>query len=122
MTLRADGVTRPVEVYALGFRGRVSGVTPEQSERRRALERFIELAGDAGALGDDVAARSERRYEPIALVVRVELANASDGETHARPLGDLAGAECTVHTGADLAKALDLARTAHDGDAARERA
>ena len=34
----------------------------------------------------------------------------SDGETHAWPLGDLAGAECAVHTGADLARALDVAR------------
>ncbi len=117
MTVRAGGVTRRVDVYALGFRGRVSGVTPEQNERRRALDRFIELAGDAGALGDDVVAGSERRYEPGALAVLVEPADASDGETHAWPLGDLAGTECAVHTGADLARALDAARTAHEGDA-----
>ena len=34
VTVRADGITRRVDVYALGFRGRVSGVTPEQSEQR----------------------------------------------------------------------------------------
>jgi hypothetical protein len=116
VTVRADGVTRRVDVYALGFRGRVSGVTPEQSEQRDRLQQFIELAGDAGALGDDVVAGSERRYEPTAFAVRVEPANASDGETHAWPLGDLAGAECAVHASADLARALDVARTAHEGD------
>jgi hypothetical protein len=117
VTVRADGITRRVDVYALGFRGRVSGVTPEQSEQRDRLQQFIELAGDAGALGDDVVAGSERRYEPTALAVRVEPADASDGETHGWPLGDLAGAECAVHRGADVARALDVARTAHEGDA-----
>lgn len=117
VTVRATGTTRQVEVYALGFKGRVSGVTPEQSENRDRLERFVELSGDAGALGDEVVAGSERRYEPTALAVRAEPANASDGDTHAWPLGDLAGTECAVHTGADLARALDVARTAHEGDA-----
>jgi hypothetical protein len=116
VTVRADGITRRVNVYALGFRSRVSGVTPEQSEQRDRLQQFIELAGDAEAFGDDVVPQTERRYEPTALAVRVEPADASDGETHAWPLGELAGAECAVHTGADVARALDVARAAHDGD------
>jgi hypothetical protein len=117
VTVRVDGRTRRVAVYALGFKGRMSGVTPEQSENRRRLEQFVDLAGDTGALGDAIVAGSEQRYEPGALAVLVEPANASEGDTHAWPLGDLAGAECAVHTGADLATALDVARTAHEGDA-----
>ena len=117
MTVRADGVTRRVDVYALGFRGRVSGVTPEQSERDRRSSGSSSWPATPDAFGDDVVAGSERRYEPTALAVLVRPSDTTDGETHAWPLGDLAGAECAVHTGVDVARALDVARTAHDGDA-----
>ena len=93
MTVRADGVTRRLEVYALGFKGRVSGVTPEQSENRRRLEQFVDLVGDAGALGDDVVAGSERRYQPTALAALARPSETTDGDTHAWPLGDLAGTD-----------------------------
>jgi hypothetical protein len=116
VTVRTDGRTRQVEVYALGFKGRVSGVTPEQSENRDRLERFIELTGDAGAFGDDVVAGSEQRYEPSALAVLVRPSDATDGDTHAWPLGDLAGTECLVLGGSDTTTVLDAARTAHEDD------
>ncbi|MFL6243303.1 MAG: hypothetical protein ACJ73V_09805 [Acidimicrobiia bacterium] len=119
VTVRADGRTRQVDVYALGFTGRVSGVTPEQSQRRRGLERLIELAGDAGALGHDVVAASERRYDPTAVAALVRRSDATDvgGETHAWPLGDLAGTDCVVLTGDDVPTVTDSARTAREGDA-----
>jgi hypothetical protein len=117
VTVRAEGVIRQVEVYALGFKGRVSGVTPEQSERRRTLERFIELAGDAGALGDDVVPGSTRRYHPSAVAVLARPTDATDGDMHAWPLGDLAGTDCVVLSGIDATTALDAARTAREGDA-----
>jgi hypothetical protein len=117
VTVRADGVTRRVDVYALGFKGRVSGVTREQGERRRALERFIELAGDAGALGDDVVHGSTRRYDPAAVAVLVRPSDTTDGDMHAWPLGDLAGTDCVVLSGIDATTALDAARTGREGDA-----
>jgi hypothetical protein len=117
VTVRTDGRTRQVEVYALAFKGRVSGVTPEQNENRDRLERFIELTGDAGALGDDVVAGSERRYEPTALAVLVRPADASDDDTHAWPLGDLAGTDCVVITGSNLAAVVGAARTAREREA-----
>jgi hypothetical protein len=114
VAVSVGGTTRRVAVYALNFS---DGVTAEQRENRQRLERLIQHAGDPDAQRPVVVPGSERRYEPTALVVRVEPANASDGETHAWPLGDLAGAECAEHTRADLARALDVARTAHEGDA-----
>ena len=117
VTVRTDGRTREVEVYALSFKGRVSGVTPEQSENRDRLERFIELTGDAGAFGDDVVPGSERRYEPEALAVLVRQSDATDGDTHAWPLGDLAGMDCVVLSGSDLGTVIAAARTAREGDA-----
>jgi hypothetical protein len=113
--VRADGTTRQVEVYALGFKGRVSGVTPEHMENRRRLEQFIQRAGDSDALGDAVVPGSTRRYEPEALAVRIEPFLA-DLETERRdwPLGDLAGTECAVVAGGDLAAVLDAARTARE--------
>jgi hypothetical protein len=117
VTVRADAGTRQVEVYALGFKARVSGVTPEQSENRDRLEQFVDLVGDAGALGDEVVPGSERRFEPGALAVLVRQSDATDGDTHAWPLGDLAGTDCTVYTDGDLATALDAARGAREGDA-----
>jgi hypothetical protein len=116
VTVRTDGRTREVEVYALGFKGRVSGVTPEQSENRDRVERFIELTGDAGALGDDVVVGSERRYEPTALAVLARPSETTDDDTDAWPLGDLAGTGCTIFTGDDLGVLLDAARDAHEGD------
>jgi hypothetical protein len=115
VTVRADGTTRQVEVYALGFKGRVSGVTPEHMENRRRLEQFIQRAGDSDALGDAVVPGSTRRYEPEALAVRIEPFLA-DLETERRdwPLGDLAGTECAVVAGGDLAAVLDAARTARE--------
>jgi hypothetical protein len=117
VTVRVDGGTRQVAVYALGFKGRVSGVTPEQRENRRRLEQFVDLVGDAGSLGDGVVAGSEQRYEPGALAVLVRPLDASDGDTHAWPLGDLAGTGCLVLTGGDATTAIAAARGTSDGDA-----
>jgi hypothetical protein len=117
VTVRADGATHRVSVYALGFTGRVSGVTPEQSQNRRRLQRFIERAGDPGALGGDVVPGSTRRYEPTAIAALVHPSDTTAGATHAWPLGDLTGTECTVYEGAELATVLDVARTAREGDA-----
>jgi hypothetical protein len=89
VTVRADGVTR----------------------------RFIELAGDAGALGDDVVHGSTRRYDPAAVAVLVRPSDTTDGDMHAWPLGDLAGTDCVVLSGIDATTALDAARTAREGDA-----
>lgn len=113
VTVRADGRTRQVEVYALGFKGRVSGVTPEQSERRRALERFIELAGDA----DDAVPGSARRYHPAAVAVFVRPSDTTGSDVHAWPVGDLAGTDCVVFSNSDATTMLDAARTAREGDA-----
>jgi hypothetical protein len=116
VTVRAGGITRQVDVYALGFKGRVSGVTPEQSENRRRLEHFIGLAGDSGALADVVVPGSERRYEPAVLAVLVRPSDSTDGDARTWPLGDLAGIDCGVYTGSDLATVLDVARGAREGD------
>ncbi len=117
VTVRADGATHRVSVYALGFTGRVSGVTPAQSENRRRLQRFIARAGDPGALGGDVVPGSTRRYEPTAVAALVQPSDTTDGATHAWPLGDLSGTECTVYEGVNLATVLEAARTAREGDA-----
>jgi hypothetical protein len=116
VTVRADGVTRRADAYALGFKGRLSGVTPEQSDNRRRLERFIEQAGDVDALRDDVVPGSERRYEPTALGVLVRPSVVTDTETRDWPLGDLAGTDCVVLTGAEAATASAAARGTSDGD------
>jgi hypothetical protein len=107
VTVRANGVTRRVKVYALGFKGRVSGVTPEQMENRRKLDEFIELAGEPGGT---------RRYEPSGLAVLVRPSDASQGETRGWPLGVLAGTECVVLEGSDVTTALEAARDAREGD------
>jgi hypothetical protein len=116
VTVRAGGITRQVDVYALGFKGRVSGVTPEQSENRRRLEQFIGLAADPGALADVVVRGSQRRYEPAAFAVLVRPSDSTDEDARTWPLGDLAGIDCGVYTGSDLATVLDLARVAREGD------
>jgi hypothetical protein len=54
VSLRLDGRTRTVDVYALNFS---DGVTAAQRENRRRLTNFIELAGDPGA----IAPRRRRR-------------------------------------------------------------
>ncbi|HKH26583.1 MAG TPA: hypothetical protein VKB11_05530, partial [Acidimicrobiia bacterium] len=110
VTVRAGSTTRQVEVYALGFKGRVSGVTPEHSENRRRLQQFIQLAGDPGALDEEVVRDSERRYEPAALAVLVRPSDSTEGDTRAWPLGDLAATDCTVYTDGDLGTVLDAAR------------
>jgi hypothetical protein len=117
VTVHADGVTRRADAYALGFKGRLSGVTPEQDENRRRLERFIEQAGDVAALRNDVVSRSERRYEPGAIAVLVRLSDATGTDTHAWPLGDLAGTDCVVFTGSDLGSVVAAARAAREGEA-----
>jgi hypothetical protein len=117
VTVRANGVARRVDVYALGFTGRVSGLTPEQSALRRRLEQFIDRAGDAGTFGDDLVPGSERRYEAAALAVLVRPKEATDADVHAWPLGGLAGTDCVVLTGADAATATAAARGTSDGDA-----
>lgn len=116
VTVLVDGRTRRVEVYALGPTGRVSGVTPEQSEHRRRLEQLIDRAGDPDAQRAVVVPGSEQRYEPTALAVLVRPSGPTDGDVHAWPLGDLAGTDCIVLTGADVATALTAARSAHEGD------
>jgi hypothetical protein len=111
VTVRAGGATYRVDVYALGFD---DGLTAAQRENRKRLQQFIELAGDADALRDVVVAGSTRRYEPSALAVLIRPSDATEGETHDWPLGDLAGAQCVVFRGADLAAVLDAARTARE--------
>jgi hypothetical protein len=117
VTVRAGGTTRQVDVYALGFEGRVSGVTPEQSENRRRLEEFIQHASDPGALGDAVVPGSERRYNPTALAAFARPSDSTDGNVHAWSLGDLAGTDCAVFMSGELATVLDAARGAREGDA-----
>jgi hypothetical protein len=116
VTVRVDGRTRRVEVYALGFKGRVSGVKPEQRERRRRLEQLIDRAGDADAQRPVVEPGSERRYEPTAVAVLVRPSDSTDGDVHAWPLGDLTGTDCLVLSGDDVATAVAAARTARAGD------
>jgi hypothetical protein len=116
VTVEVGGRTRRVDVYALGFKGRLSGVTPEQSEHRRQLERVVQRAGDPDAQRPDVVPGSERRYEPGALAVLVRQSDSTDGDVHAWPLGDLAGTDCVVLTGPDVATATAAARGTKDGD------
>jgi hypothetical protein len=59
--------------------------------------------------------RGEPRYEPTALAVLVRSSDATDGDTHAWPLGDLTGTDCVVLTGADVATASAAARGTNDG-------
>jgi hypothetical protein len=113
VTVRVDGRSRTVEVYALDFSDEL---TAEQRENREQLTKFIELAGDPDALPPVVEPGSTRRYEPVALATLVRPSDSTDGDTHAWPLGDLAGADCGVHTGRDLATVLDAARRAREGD------
>jgi hypothetical protein len=112
VTLRVDGTNAEVEVYALSFD---DGLTVEQRENRRRLQQFIGFAGHAHGVGVHVMPGSTRRYEQEALGVRVE-PFLSDVKTEERqwPLRDLAGTECEVFRGAELAAVLDAA------DGARE--
>ncbi|HEV8207022.1 MAG TPA: hypothetical protein VGR04_10085 [Acidimicrobiia bacterium] len=113
VSLRLDGRTRTVDVYALNFS---DGVTAVQRENRRRLTNFIELAGDPGALLPVVVAGSTRRYAAAAIAVLVRPSDATNGDTHAWPLGDLAGTDCVVLNGGEAGTALDAARAAHEGD------
>jgi hypothetical protein len=110
VTVRVDGRTRQVDVYALGFD---DGLTAEQRENRRRLQQFIGAAGHPHAVGVLVVPGSARRYEPEALAVIVETF-LPDIETEERdwPLGDLAGTTCAVFRDDDLAAVLDAARGA----------
>ena len=117
VTVHAQGVTRRVAVYALGFRGRVSGVTPQQHARRRRLEQLVERAGDAAAFGDGLVRGSERNYEASSLAVLVRPSETTDGDVHPWPLGDLRGTDCVALTGADATSAIAAARGTSDCDA-----
>jgi hypothetical protein len=114
VTVRVDGRARTIDVYALNFS---DGVTAAQRENRGRLTNFIELAGDPGALLPVVVPGSTRRYDPVAVAVLVRPSDTTDGDTHAWPLGDLAGTECFVLGGSDAAAVLEAARTAREGDA-----
>ena len=107
VTLRVDGTKAEVQVYTLSFD---DGLTVEQRENRRELQQFIGFVGHAHGVGVHVIPGSTRRYEPEALAVRVE-SFLSDLKTEERrwPLGDLAGTECAVFHGAELAAVLDAA-------------
>jgi hypothetical protein len=112
VTVQVDGRTRQVNVYALGFD---DGLTAEQRENRRQLQQFIGSSGHPHHVGVYVVPGTPRRYEPEALAVLAE-PFLLDIETERRdwPLGDLAGTECTVLAGDDLAAVLDAARTARE--------
>jgi hypothetical protein len=114
VTVSVDERTRRVNVYALGFS---DGLTRDQRENRARLDRFIQLAADPHALLPFVVPASERRYEPGALAVLVRPSDATDGDVHAWPLGDLAGTDCVVLTGGDVTTAVQAERTAREGDA-----
>jgi hypothetical protein len=113
VTVSVDGRTRRVNVYALDFD---EGLTAEQRDNRRRLQQFIGAAGHPHAVGVQVVPGSIRRFEPLALAVLVRPSDATEGTTRAWPLGDLAGADCAVFTGSDLAAVLDAARDAREGD------
>jgi hypothetical protein len=123
VTVHVGGTTRRVDVYALDF---TDGVTTEQRENRERLSRFIQMAGDPGAMRDVVVPGSTRRYETAALAVIVRRSGSTEGETRAWPLGDLAdvgtpyrrlpGARCKVFDRGQLAAVLGAARAARDGD------
>jgi hypothetical protein len=110
--LRVDGTNAEVQVYALDFD---DGLTAEQRENRRRLQQFIGFAGHAHGVGVHVVPGSTRRYEPEVLAVRVEkfLSDVKTEERH-WPLGDLAGTDCAVFRGTELAAVLGAA------DGARE--
>ena len=113
VTVRVDGRSRTVDVYALNFN---DGVTAAQRENRKRLSDFIELAGDPGALLPVVVPGSTRRYDSAAIAVFVSSSETTDGARHAWPLGALSGKECAVYEGGDAAAVLDAARTAREGD------
>jgi hypothetical protein len=113
VTVSVGERTRRVTVYALGFS---DGLTPDQRENRARLDRYIQLAADPDALLPFVVPDSERRYDPGALAVLVRPSNATGGDTHAWPLGDLAGTDCVALTGSDAITALAAAHDARDGD------
>jgi hypothetical protein len=109
VTVRADGITRHVDVYALSFR---DGLTAEQRDNRERLERLIQQVGDPDAQRPVVVPNSTRRYETTALAVLVRRSDTTDGETRDWPLDDLAGTECEVFRGSDLTAVLDAAGNA----------
>jgi hypothetical protein len=112
VTLRVDGTEAEVQVYALNFD---DGLTVEQRENRRQLQQFIGFVGHAHGVGVHVMPESTRRYEPEALAVRVEpFLSDVKTEEHQWPLGDLAGTDCAVFRGGELAAVL------HEADSARE--
>ena len=113
VTVRVDGRSRTVDVYALNF---YDGVTADQRENRKRLSDFVELAGDPGALLPVVVPGSTRRYDSAAIAVFVSSSETTDGARHAWPLGALSGKECAVYEGGDAAAVLDAARTAREGD------
>jgi hypothetical protein len=114
VTVRIDGRSRTIDVSALNFS---DGVTAAQRENRRRLTNFIELAGDPVVLLPVVVPGSTRRYAPVAVAALVRPSDATSGDTHAWPLGDLAGTDCVVLTGGDVTTAVEAARTAREGDA-----
>jgi hypothetical protein len=111
VTVRVEGKTRQVNVYALEFD---DGLTAEQRENRRRLLQFIGFAGHPHGVGVHVVPGSTRRYEPAAVAVRIHPSDTTEGDTHAWPLGDLAGTECTVVSGAELPAVLDEVGTARE--------
>lgn len=123
VTVRVDGRSRRVDVYALSFS---DGVTAEQRDNRGRLTRLIERAGDPDAVRVDVVPGSTRRYEPTALAVIIRPSDSTEGDARAWPLDDLAGigdpyeqlanATCKVFDRGQLAAVLHAARTARDGD------
>jgi hypothetical protein len=112
VTVRVEGTTRELHVYALGFD---DGLTAGQRQNRRRLLQFIGFAGHPHGVGVHVVPGTTHRYEPEALAVLTEPFLA-DVETERRdwPLGDLAGTECAVFRGGDLAALLDAARIARE--------
>jgi hypothetical protein len=114
VTVRTNGTTRQVAVYALNLS---DGVTAEQRENRQRLERLIQRAGDPDSQRGDVVPGSQRRYEPAALAVLARPSDATGTDTHAWPLGDLAGTDCVVFTGGDVTTGVEAARSAREGDA-----
>jgi hypothetical protein len=123
VTVRVDGRSRRVDVYALDFS---DGVTSEQRDNREQLMRLIQRGGDPGPEGIDVVPRSIRRYEPTGVAVIIRPSDSTEGEARAWPLDDLAGlgdpyerlagATCKVFDRGQLAAVLEVARPARDAD------
>jgi hypothetical protein len=123
VTVRVDGRSRRVDVYALDFSDEV---TAEQRDNRKRLTRLIQLAGDPDALRGVVIPASTRLYDPTAIGVIIRPAVSTEGEMRAWPLDDLAGvgdpyerlagASCKVFDRGQLAAVLEAARIARDGD------